>query len=78
MRQLWRSGDEARFFEALVHDNPRQDGEGAIAYTERIALLAGALKRRLMLAPDVNLHRGEQLRVDDTPYSNAREPGEEG
>lgn len=66
-RQMWTSGAEARAYEQAVLDNPRQSDEGAIAYMERIALIVGGLKQRLILPRGVDLHRGAQERLLPTP-----------
>lgn len=71
--RMWVSGEQARNFERLVSDHPRQEGEGFVSYVERLAILGGALKERLILGPCVDPRGVEQVRL---PYRE-RDPGED-
>ena len=44
---------QAELLESLAHEYPRRPGEGAIHYAERLAVLAGVLRREdaMMLDP---------------------------
>ena len=42
--RFWKSGTEAQLTQAVVHDYPRWDDEGAVHYVERICILSGLLK----------------------------------
>jgi len=61
--QFWKSGAEAMLVQAVVHDYPRWEGEGAVHYVERICILSGLLKSedRAMIQDDetiADLKRG--------------------
>lgn len=75
--QFWTNAEQVAFYRQVVHDNPQQAGEGSLAYMERIALLTGALKERLMLAPDAPLNRGHQERLPLAPPKRERVVGED-
>ena len=45
-RQLWKNGDEAKHYAAVVRLNPRREGEPPLAYIERVAVLAGGIEPR--------------------------------
>ena len=42
--QFWKSGTEALLVQAVVHDYPQQEREGALHYIERVAILSGLIR----------------------------------
>jgi len=48
------TGAQVELLESLAHEYPRRPGEGAIHYAERLAVMAGVLRREdaMLLDPD--------------------------
>lgn len=42
--RFWSNVEECIHTEAVVREYPRQDGEGALTYIERLAILSGLMK----------------------------------